>query len=222
MTTTLQSQLAEVLALGALATPGPFVYEREAHEIGVGVMYKGVVKGADGENIIRLGYPSPNLAFIAAACNLARSPALREALADRLSVKSGGLSDADVYTLMGDAEVDRMRGETDMPKYKIELAAKIARTIGDHHLAGRADEMLAAMTAPALEGKGPCDCAACLPQSIHSMRMIVCATCGNKRCPHATDHRNTCTNSNATGQAGSSWEHITTPAADRGQGVGDG
>ena len=33
--------------------------------------------------------------------------------------------------------------------------------------------------------------------------MIVCAKCGNKRCPHATDHGNECTNSNAPGQKGS-------------------
>jgi hypothetical protein len=34
-------------------------------------------------------------------------------------------------------------------------------------------------------------------------KMILCQTCGNKRCPHATDHRNACTNSNDPGQPGS-------------------
>lgn len=33
--------------------------------------------------------------------------------------------------------------------------------------------------------------------------MIVCSTCGNKRCPKATDHRLTCTHSNEAGQEGS-------------------
>ncbi len=33
--------------------------------------------------------------------------------------------------------------------------------------------------------------------------MVVCPTCGNKRCPHATDHNNACTNSNEPGQTGS-------------------
>ena len=33
--------------------------------------------------------------------------------------------------------------------------------------------------------------------------MLLCETCGNKRCPHATDHRNACTDSNDTGQPGS-------------------
>ncbi|MBN3839310.1 Lar family restriction alleviation protein [Burkholderia sp. Ac-20349] len=37
-------------------------------------------------------------------------------------------------------------------------------------------------------------------------RMIVCARCGNKRCPHANDHRNTCTNSNEPGQPGSAYQ----------------
>lgn len=37
-------------------------------------------------------------------------------------------------------------------------------------------------------------------------RMIVCATCGFKRCPHATDHNNDCTGSNEPGQAGSSYQ----------------
>jgi len=36
--------------------------------------------------------------------------------------------------------------------------------------------------------------------------MIVCPTCGNKRCPHSTDHKLACTNSNERGQAGSRYE----------------
>lgn len=34
-------------------------------------------------------------------------------------------------------------------------------------------------------------------------RMIVCPECGNKRCPHSTDHTLPCTNSNDPGQPGS-------------------
>lgn len=37
-------------------------------------------------------------------------------------------------------------------------------------------------------------------------QMIVCETCGNKRCPHASDHRNKCTNSNKPGQRGSVYQ----------------
>ena len=38
------------------------------------------------------------------------------------------------------------------------------------------------------------------------MRMFLCSECGNKRCPHAADHRNACTNSNEPGQKGSLYE----------------
>lgn len=37
--------------------------------------------------------------------------------------------------------------------------------------------------------------------------MIVCPDCGNKRCPHANDHRNECTKSNDAGQDGSAYQH---------------
>lgn len=37
------------------------------------------------------------------------------------------------------------------------------------------------------------------------LRMVVCAKCGNKRCPHANNHLNECTNSNEPGQPGSAY-----------------
>lgn len=50
----------------------------------------------------------------------------------------------------------------------------------------------------------PCSCYRCAVESgEHVVRMILCETCGNKRCPHGTDHRNACTASNAAGQPGS-------------------
>ena len=39
-------------------------------------------------------------------------------------------------------------------------------------------------------------------------RMFLCETCGNKRCPHAADHRNACTGSNEPGQPGSLYESV--------------
>ena len=36
-------------------------------------------------------------------------------------------------------------------------------------------------------------------------RMILCETCGNKRCPHASSKENACTNSNDPGQPGSKY-----------------
>ena len=37
-------------------------------------------------------------------------------------------------------------------------------------------------------------------------RFIVCPSCGNKRCPKATDHNLECTDSNEPGQPGSRYE----------------
>lgn len=34
-------------------------------------------------------------------------------------------------------------------------------------------------------------------------KMILCTNCGNKRCPHAADHRLECTGSNEPNQPGS-------------------
>jgi len=53
----------------------------------------------------------------------------------------------------------------------------------------------------------PCHCIRCLGAHPRT-RMVGCPVCGNKRCPHANDHANTCTGSNEIGQAGSSWEHV--------------
>lgn len=53
-----------------------------------------------------------------------------------------------------------------------------------------------------------CKCRRCVsddPVYILS-NMVVCNICGNKRCPHATDHELECTNSNEPGQKGSMYE----------------
>lgn len=41
--------------------------------------------------------------------------------------------------------------------------------------------------------------------------MVVCAKCGNKRCPHATFHGHECTGSNSPGQLGSVFGSIVGP-----------
>ena len=41
---------------------------------------------------------------------------------------------------------------------------------------------------------------------VTAQRMIVCPTCGNKRCPKASDHTLACTGSNDPGQKGSAYE----------------
>lgn len=50
-----------------------------------------------------------------------------------------------------------------------------------------------------------CSCQPCRPVTIADMRFVVCPVCGNKRCPHANDHRNECTGSNEPGQEGSAY-----------------
>ncbi len=59
---------------------------------------------------------------------------------------------------------------------------------------------------------GNCNCRWCLRERnardesglpIEAVRMILCPECGNKRCPHASDHSYACTRSNDPGQAGS-------------------
>ena len=69
-----------------------------------------------------------------------------------------------------------------------------------------------ATDAIAPETKTGCSCETCRPLTMTDMRMVLCETCGNKRCPHATNHRNDCTGSNEVGQKGSSWEHVKTDA----------
>ncbi|WP_047362931.1 hypothetical protein [Enterobacter kobei] len=66
----------------------------------------------------------------------------------------------------------------------------------------------------AVSGNSPvipdCWCRTCRPVTFSDSRFVVCPECGNKRCPHANDHRNACTGSNEPGQEGSAY-----PAAPR-------
>ena len=61
----------------------------------------------------------------------------------------------------------------------------------------------------ALAGNSPvtpdCWCRTCRPVTMSDMRFVVCPECGNKRCPHANDHRNDCTGSNDPDQEGSAY-----------------
>ena len=63
-----------------------------------------------------------------------------------------------------------------------------------------------------------CQCYECLDdQSLGyfdnptNRQMVLCVKCGNKRCPHATNHTLECTNSNEVGQKGSRYEHDWKP-----------
>ena len=50
-----------------------------------------------------------------------------------------------------------------------------------------------------------CWCRTCRPVTMNDMRFVVCPECGNKRCPHANDHRYACSGSNAPCQEGSAY-----------------
>lgn len=50
-----------------------------------------------------------------------------------------------------------------------------------------------------------CWCHTCRPVTFADSHFVVCPECGNKRCPHANDHRNACTGSNEPGQEGSAY-----------------
>lgn len=66
-----------------------------------------------------------------------------------------------------------------------------------------------------LERHVRCECHACIKEHdlradcfggalpLSASKMVLCPECGNKRCPKASNHRNTCTGSNEPGQAGS-------------------
>jgi len=70
---------------------------------------------------------------------------------------------------------------------------------------------------------GTCDCHRCIKEydlryvyrqyPVDLTRMILCPTCGNKRCPKASDHRLDCTNSNEPGQPGSVYSAQAEPVA---------
>lgn len=50
-----------------------------------------------------------------------------------------------------------------------------------------------------------CWCRTCRPVTFSDSRFVVCPECGNKRCPHANDHRNACTGRNEPVQEGSAY-----------------
>ncbi|EPY5488142.1 hypothetical protein I4P11_09045 [Enterobacter hormaechei] len=89
--------------------------------------------------------------------------------------------------------------ETVTTACKLRDAVEIIRNSG---IAIDAEKILAerdALNSP------DCWCHTCRPVTMTDMRFVVCPECGNKRCPHANDHRNACTGSNEPGQEGSAY-----------------
>jgi hypothetical protein len=67
------------------------------------------------------------------------------------------------------------------------------------YVEGAVARVLSVRAAEAARDEPDCGCWECDVDE-HGRRMFVCEVCGNKRCPHATDHRNSCTSSNDVGQ----------------------
>lgn len=93
-------------------------------------------------------------------------------------------------------EIDTLRAQVD-PAYVAGLKATLASVLESRQAAIAFAETLKPL---------PADFAQHLQDNFWDMlgdkAMILCASCGNKRCPHASDHRNACTNSNEPGQIG--------------------
>ncbi|HED1784777.1 TPA: hypothetical protein ACNIB8_000880 [Enterobacter hormaechei] len=83
--------------------------------------------------------------------------------------------------------------------YKLRDAVEVIRNSG---IAIDAEKIFAERDAL---NASDCWCRTCRQVTISDMRFVVCPECGNKRCPHANDHRNACTGSNEPGQQGSAY-----------------
>ncbi|KUQ97947.1 hypothetical protein [Enterobacter hormaechei] len=83
--------------------------------------------------------------------------------------------------------------------YKLRDAVEIIRNSGIEIDAEKIFAERDALNTP------DCWCRTCRPITLTDTRFVVCPDCGNKRCPHANDHRNACTESNEPGQEGSAY-----------------
>ncbi|HFR3119793.1 TPA: hypothetical protein ACHVFR_004592 [Enterobacter roggenkampii] len=101
---------------------------------------------------------------------------------------------------LDDCRAAMLQGAEPVTKaYRLRDAVEIIRNSG---IAIDAEKIFAerdALNAP------DCWCRTCRPITLTDMRFVVCPQCGNKRCPHANDHRNACTGSNEPGQEGSAY-----------------
>lgn len=118
--------------------------------------------------------------------------------ADRIRHLIGELADEpDILSYDADAHSGYVERVT--TAYKLRDAVETIRNSG---IAIDAEKILAdrdVLNTP------DCSCRTCRPVTFSDSRFVVCPECGNKRCPHANDHRNACTGSNEPGQEGSAY-----------------
>jgi hypothetical protein len=114
---------------------------------------------------------------------------------------------------------------------KIVLLSILRRTRGEYTLptkrttvAVQPDALEASADTRQPERERECFCHRCveererdIPWTERPSRMIVCEHCGNKRCPHATDHRHACTGSNEPDQPGGIFGGVPGASADTGE-----
>ena len=105
----------------------------------------------------------------------------------------------DAQSLLTDAQIAEMMRDTwgcasIAPRHALEFARAVLAKGGSPQPVVREPQ---------------CWCLTCRPMRVddpESIRMALCPTCGNKRCPKANNHRNQCSNSNEPGQKGSAYE----------------
>lgn len=95
--------------------------------------------------------------------------------------------------------INQGKSEPVMTAYKLRDAVETIRSSGIEIDAEKIFAERDALNTP------DCWCRTCRPVTATDMRFVVCPDCGNKRCPHANDHRNACTGSNEPGQEGSAY-----------------
>lgn len=121
------------------------------------------------------------------------------------------------------AERDTLRAEVErLTAERQESALQTVIEIRDNEIALQLRE-IASLRAEVerLTAERDCPCRDCrmarLDPSVYPARreMILCPTCGNKRCPHATNHNHACTGSNDPGQEGSEYQFAWSAQAER-------
>lgn len=148
-----------------------------------------------------------------------------------LLTQRGGTTAARIIVMIDKYRLEDMRRESgekgELARWVIQLQADLDREIrksaSERAMLSRlavimhgseTDLNLLTVTAQSLmdrckAGNSPatpdCSCRTCRPVTFTDSRFVVCPECGNKRCPHANDHRNACTGSNAPGQEGSAY-----------------
>lgn len=99
----------------------------------------------------------------------------------------------------------------------VSAAREMATLLGgyDYSAGDRAGKLLTAFQAAALSAAPQAsteqNCGNCWTCTADRSRMILCPTCGNKRCPKANDHTLVCSGSNEPGHLGSAYADAPFP-----------